>query len=101
MGKYAQKGYDVVAFDMQGHGSSEGQKGYLRNIKDLMSPHIEFEQLVINYYKQFKMLDLGKNGIPIFLAGQGLGAGVCIKLALQFPNKYATIILFNPPIQRY
>ncbi len=37
--KFAQAGYDVVAFDIKGHGQSGGLPGYIHSLQDLAEQH--------------------------------------------------------------
>lgn len=78
-----------MAFDQEGHGQSEGEKGTVRNIEDWIDNLAEY----INITKQ----KYPKN-IPIFILGGSLGGLACINLATRYPEMAQGMILFAPAI---
>ena len=71
--RFNEKGFGVVGVDLPGHGKSDGKRGKL-NSYSLTDEMLDF--LISEYKKTFP-------GIPVFIFGQSLGAGIVLQYILQ------------------
>eukprot|EP01129_Flabellula_baltica_P017718 TRINITY_DN9921_c0_g1_i1.p1 TRINITY_DN9921_c0_g1~~TRINITY_DN9921_c0_g1_i1.p1 ORF type:complete len:336 (-),score=49.93 TRINITY_DN9921_c0_g1_i1:21-1028(-) len=71
-------GYHVFSVDMQGHGRSNGERGFFNNLQEAENDLLEIIGLVLQRYEDHT---------PYFLYGHGLGALAVADLA-QFTIKY-------------
>lgn len=75
--------YSVLAFDLRGHGKSEGQRGHVSSYKDY------FEEIEI----LLREAKLRFPGIPCFLYGHSLGAIIVVNYVLhQKPQVNGVVI---------
>lgn len=78
-------GYAAVASDLQGHGQSEGLKGYLPDVDGATQDCTEFFNSV-SETDEF-------SGIPKFLYGESLGGAICLLIHFREPTKWNGAIL--------
>ncbi len=78
----------VVSYGLEfnGHGKSEGRKGYLNNFDTL----IDDLDCLVNYVSNYH------NNLPIYLLGESLGGSVAIKYCHLNKDKIKGIILLAP-----
>ncbi|KAJ4849668.1 hypothetical protein Tsubulata_019866 [Turnera subulata] len=74
----AQMGFACFAIDMEGHGRSQGLKGYVPNI-DLVV------QDCLSFFTSVKQ-DPNYNGLPSFLYGESMGGAMCLLVHLASPG---------------
>ena len=80
--------YEVLAFDLSGHGRSDGQRLFVKNYKDMISDIDEFVGIA----------NADKPSIPVFLFGHCMGSVLCGIYALLHPNKLKGIISESIPL---
>ena len=85
----------VLAFDMPGHGLSDGLFVYLQDWHEFCAAA---EEIIESLGKsQCSALASDPSApLPLFLAGVSMGGGVCTTLALRRPGMYAGMILEAP-----
>ena len=79
---------EVLAFDFRGHGKSQGIRGFIKAISDLVEDTLDFLVEVEKLYP----------GLPLFLMGGSLGAAVVTQVSIRIPKKVSGIILINPAL---
>jgi alpha-beta hydrolase superfamily lysophospholipase len=83
----AEVGIMVLAFDLRGHGRSQGSRGdvgaFPHFLQDLLVAEELLERLV-------------PSGLPRFLMGHSLGGLICLRRLQVFPGPYAGSILSAP-----
>ena len=84
----AESGCEVLAYDFRGHGKSQGVRGYIRSIDDLIDDTLDYIQEIEKLYP----------GLPLFLMGGSLGAAVVTQVSIRIPEKISGIILINPAL---
>ncbi|MEM7483456.1 MAG: lysophospholipase [Acidobacteriota bacterium] len=89
---------DCHLFDLRGHGSSEGPRGYVRSFNDYLSDLVNIikttqkeEKLGTNGHK-----DSGSLKTPLFLLGHSLGGLICLGYILRPNIPLSGVILSNP-----
>lgn len=83
------RGFAVAAFDQEGQGNSEGERGTFTDINDQVVDCIEFiEKTKLLYDKS----------VPIFCIGVTLGGALCVKIALKRPDLLNGVILYGPTL---
>jgi acylglycerol lipase len=85
---FTQMGYATVALDLEGHGQSDGLKGFLPNLDNVVLDC----SLVFNRVKQRPEFQK----LPCFLYGESLGGAICLLLHFQEPQNYDGAILMAP-----
>ena len=83
--KFIAENIEVVAFDLRGHGKSEGLRGHTPSFKHLLQDI----DLVLEENKP-------ANNQPLFLYGQSLGGGLVINYGLSRSNGFDGIIATSP-----
>jgi acylglycerol lipase len=81
-------GCEVLAYDFRGHGKSQGIRGYIHSIDDLIDDTLEYISLIQQLYP----------GLPLFLMGGSLGAAVVTQVSIRIPEKISGVILINPAL---
>jgi alpha-beta hydrolase superfamily lysophospholipase len=81
-------GYAVSAFDLPGHGRSEGRRGHFR-VDDAMN---DIELVLDDTRRQF-------GSIPCFLYGHSLGALLVLHYALRRRPPLAGVVVTGPPFR--
>ncbi|KAI5065296.1 hypothetical protein GOP47_0019991, partial [Adiantum capillus-veneris] len=86
--RFATMGYATFAMDIEGHGSSEGLKGFV--------PNLDF--VAEDFYSFFMVQkqDPRYKNLPFFLFGESLGGGICLLVHLAHPQDFAGAILLSP-----
>jgi len=87
-GKLAAKGYAVLAFDLRGHGASEGPRLYARN----------FAILVQDVARAVEVAADDAQGRPVFLIGGSLGGLLALAAALDPHDNLAGVIAAAPAL---
>ena len=82
-------GFTVLAFDIEGHGKSEGPKGNLRSLFDVAEDCENFVTKGLLHYP---------SNISTFLSGISLGGALSVMLSLKRPSFYKGMILFAPAL---
>ncbi|KAL4200712.1 hypothetical protein AMTRI_Chr02g254930 [Amborella trichopoda] len=80
------QGFAVYALDLQGHGRSEGLRGYIPDIQWLLDDCIEF----------FNCSRAEAPGLPAFLYGESLGGALALLVSLRQPGVWRGVILSGP-----
>lgn len=86
--RFAASGYAAFAMDMEGHGSSQGLKGFVPNL-DLVA-----EDFFAFFVAQKQ--DHRYKSLPFFLFGESLGGGACLLMHLAHPQAFDGAILVSP-----
>lgn len=83
-------GYAVYALDHQGHGQSEGTRGYVKHFSDLVHDvHFLTEMAKKKHPAQLKT----------FLLGHSMGSLIAIHAVHEAPRLYAGVVLSAPPLK--
>ena len=102
--------YIVYGIDHQGHGLSDGDRGYFKNLMDLVNDLIYFSDFIYNKHNKNNnnITNINNNNnvvdIPIYLFGHSMGGLVSMYAGLINQNnnnvnckyKYKGIILSSP-----
>jgi|UniRef100_A0A2N9I948 acylglycerol lipase len=84
----AQKGFACFAFDLEGHGKSQGLKAFVPNVDLVVQDCLSF----FNFIKQ----DPQFNQLPSFLYGESMGGAICLLIHLADPKGFDGAILAAP-----
>jgi len=88
----AEEEYAVLALDHQGHGKSNGSRGYIRSFMDLVDDMEEFIRVSISKHENLR-------GIPIFLLGHSMGAALTLAFLLyKKPQNIKGVIITSPAL---
>ncbi|WP_052055759.1 alpha/beta hydrolase [Myxosarcina sp. GI1] len=79
----------VYAFDLRGHGRSEGQRGYINSWSEFREDLHAFLQLITTQ----------ELNLPLFLLGQSLGGAIALDYALHYPEQLKGLILLSPALK--
>lgn len=85
---FTQMGYATFALDLEGHGQSDGLKGFMPNLDNVVLDC----SLVFNRVKQRPEF----HKLPCFLYGESLGGAICLLLHFREPQNYDGAILMAP-----
>lgn len=92
----AENGYRMLAFDLRGHGKSEGKRGHISCYQDFMK---DIDLLVSKSNELF-------SGSDVFLYGHSMGGNLVLNYALRYKPELKGVIvtspwlkLINPPSQ--
>nr|GMD10241.1 caffeoylshikimate esterase [Ipomoea batatas] len=85
----AQNGYACFALDLEGHGQSEGLKGYVPNLDLVIEDCLSFFNFTLTQNPQFKNL-------PKFLYGESMGGAISVLIHLKTPEGFNGAILIAP-----
>jgi alpha-beta hydrolase superfamily lysophospholipase len=83
---FTQAGYALQAFDLRGHGQSEGQRGHTPGYDSLMADIADF---IGDAQKRYP-------GLPVFLYGHSMGGNQVINYALRSPAELKGVIATGP-----
>ncbi len=86
---FSNQGYDVISFDLRGHGKSEGIKGFLENQDVIMEDIKKFISLTENDY-------LSQTCFNKFVIGYSLGGLLANLICLEKRNYFNGMILIAP-----
>lgn len=84
----AESNCEVLAFDFRGHGKSQGIRGFIKSLTELVEDTLDFIGEIEKLYP----------GLPLFLMGGSLGAAVVTQVSIKVPEKVSGIILINPAL---
>lgn len=84
----ARRGYAVRAFDLRGHGSSEGRRVYIDSFDEYVA---DLETFIASVQKR-------EPGKPIFLFGHSMGGAIVTKFTLDKRPALAGLILSGPAL---
>ncbi|EOY28341.1 Serine aminopeptidase [Theobroma cacao] len=84
----AQKGFACFALDIEGHGRSQGLRGYVPNVDLVVQDCLSYFNLI----KQDPNLD----GLPCFLYGESMGGAICLMIHFADPEGFQGAILVSP-----
>ena len=87
--RLAAAGFNVAAFDLRGHGRSEGLRCLVRRFDEYLADLDLFIQLV----------DKRANGKPIWLFGHSLGGLIAVLWCITRQPKLAGLVLSGPALQ--
>ncbi len=85
----AEVGYAVEAFDLRGHGRSEGMWGYVASFDDYLRDSETFLQNVRARYA----------GLPLALMGHSMGGTIAALLAIEGRFPFEALILSAPAVR--
>ncbi len=85
----AARGYAVRAFDLRGHGSSEGRRVYIDS----------FDEYVTDLDTFMASVQKRESGKPVFLFGHSMGGGIVTKYVLEKKPALAGLILSGPALK--
>jgi acylglycerol lipase len=83
---YQSKGYVVAAFDLRGHGKSQGQRGHYASLEMALD---DIKVFIDSTIAQFP-------GKPVFLYGHSLGGVMVLNYALKIMNNLTGVIATSP-----
>lgn len=66
--------YNVIVYDLHGHGRSEGRRGVVEKFDDYCEDLIKFTEHCVDHYK---------NSLPFFLFGHSMGGLITVKTLLS------------------
>jgi alpha-beta hydrolase superfamily lysophospholipase len=84
------KGYQVIAYDLQGHGLSAGYRGAISTFKD----YVEVFGEVLKRYTV-------KNTLPVYAIAHSTGGAILIDHLLRFGSFFEKAVLVSPLIRSY
>ncbi len=83
---FRSKGYVVAAFDLRGHGKSQGQRGHYASLETALD---DIRVFIDSTIAQFP-------GKPVFLYGHSLGGVMVLNYALKIKNSLTGVIATSP-----
>lgn len=81
--------FTVAAYDQEGHGNSEGEKGTITSLED-------YSEDCLNFIVKTKALY--PDNTPVFLLGLSMGGAMCVMACLKRPELISGIIMFGPAL---
>ena len=78
----------LYAFDLLGHGKSDGKKGVVKSFSDYTDSLDEF----------FNIVKSNNSNIPIFLLGHSMGGLIILRYLLDNPDKEIKGIILSSPV---
>jgi alpha-beta hydrolase superfamily lysophospholipase len=91
--RWNERGILVAAYDLRGHGLSEGERGFVRRFDDYVDDVLELLG-ELAHQKAWKAL------APPILFGHSLGGLISIHVALRAPSHIAALALSSPYLER-
>lgn len=88
-GYFNQAGYACMAFDLRGHGKSEGNRGYTPSFATLWDDVDYFLAEVQTNYP----------ALPVVLYGHSLGGCICLSYLIERKPRLAAVVATSPVIQ--
>ncbi|CAH9112248.1 unnamed protein product [Cuscuta epithymum] len=89
----AQNGYACFALDLEGHGQSQGLKGYVPNLDLVIEDCLSFFNSITLQNPQFQDL-------PQFLFGESMGGAICLLIHLKNPGLFSNGAILIAPMCR-
>ncbi|KAL6075653.1 hypothetical protein QOT17_003349 [Balamuthia mandrillaris] len=89
--EFNEAGYVVLCMDLQGHGGSEGDRGFVEDVDHYIEEYSLFLKEVEESYAPYKDL-------PRFLSGGSMGGAIAIGLANRMPTYFNGVLLLAPAI---
>lgn len=86
---FVPRGYAVQAFDQQGHGKSEGLRGFVTRFSDYLIDLKTFSDMV----------RAESIGMKFFLTGHSMGGTVATAFTINYPDEMDGLILSAPLLQ--
>ncbi len=83
---YQSKGYVVAAFDLRGHGKSQGQRGHYASLEMVLDDIKVFIESTITQFP----------GKPVFLYGHSLGGVMVLNYSIKIKNNLTGVIATSP-----
>lgn len=71
--RLANEGFIAAGFDQRGHGKSQGERGYLDDMKEIMKDCTNFIRKTLDLYPK----------LPFFYFGHGAGSLISITLSKE------------------
>ncbi|KAL9648178.1 hypothetical protein ABK040_009182 [Willaertia magna] len=123
---FVKERFIVYSFDLEGHGLSDGKKGFVKNFNDWIDQSILFLDLIVNnklleaaqeilkitkkdfYFEKTNIIKLKEilnceinnlNDKNIYLFGQGIGGLICLYNSLQRKEIVKGMILSSPMLK--
>lgn len=87
--KLTQNGYSVYAFDLRGHGDSEGQRVWVDN----------FDEYLDDLQAFFDLVQKKEPNKPIFLFGHSMGGAIVTKFSMRKSRNVAGMVLSAPALR--
>jgi acylglycerol lipase len=84
-----QAGYAVLAFDLRGHGKSQGKRGHVPKFEALLD---DLSLLIAESDRRYP-------GLPTFLYGHSLGGTIVMSYALQRQPNLAGVVATGPSLR--
>lgn len=84
----AQMGFACFGVDIEGHGKSQGLKGYVPNVDLVVQDCLSFFDSIKN--------DTQFHGLPFFLYGESMGGAICLLIHLANPKGFDGAVLVAP-----
>ena len=81
--QFLEAGYNVLRYDLRGHGQTKGLKGHIDSYQDL----IEDADAMVN------LMALNNPGLPNYMLGHSMGGLVTTLYGLKYPEKLAGQII--------
>lgn len=85
--RFARRGVSTYAFDLRGHGRSEGRRGDAPAFDSFLKDLAAFRRLVRG---------LAPAGLPLFLLGHSLGGLIALRYLQEHPHEFAGAIVIAP-----
>ena len=85
---FVERGYEVFALDLRGHGRSAGARGFIRKWEEYRED--------VNTLMEFARLTLPS--APVFLIGHSMGGLIAIEYALHYPERLAGLVAMGPAL---
>lgn len=87
VGALVPRGFAVHAFDLRGHGRSEGARGHIRSWREFREDVRAFLHVVREQEGE---------GRPLFLFGHSMGGLIVLDYALRYPDALSGVIVSGP-----
>ncbi len=81
--------WTVHAWDLRGHGRSEGKRGYARDFNDLISD--------LGSFVEFFKANLNRDRKPLVLLGHSLGGLILLKYLIDMPPREVAAVVCSSP----
>jgi acylglycerol lipase len=82
-------GYGVHSFDFEGHGKSDGMRGYIRRFRDYTDTLETYTQIITKQHGH----------LPLFLAGHSMGGLIALRFLLERQRDFTGAVLSGPLIR--
>ena len=85
---FVDRGYEVFALDLRGHGRSAGARGFIRRWSEYRE---DVDTLMT-------LAEESAPSLPVFLVGHSMGGLIAIEYALHYPKRLAGVIAMGPAL---